>query len=157
HIHGSNLVESTLYVGVTVILLALIAFWAFLRRRLPAGLGSTVFVLSLIVVAALITSAPPEVRFLGVLIPFPSHFIAKITSTWRVYAGFVIVVMLGVSALAGIGLYALTRGRARWLQIAILVCASVLVPLDLWTGFGPINKIEIPRVYQALAKQPFGL
>jgi hypothetical protein len=157
HLHGSNAAEQTLYVGISVILLALVAFWAFVRRRLPAGLGSAVFVLSLIVVAALITSAPPEVRFLGVLIPFPSHFIAKVTSTWRVYARFVILVMLGLSTLAGIGLYALTRGRARWLQVAILVCASVLVPLDLWARLVVTNKVEIPHLYEVLGKQPSGL
>jgi hypothetical protein len=114
-------------------------------------------VLSLIVVFALITSAPPQARLFGVLIPFPSHFIAKITSTWRVYARFVIVVMLGLSALAGIGLYALTRGRARWLQVAILVCASVLVPLDLWTRSDITNTVKIPRAWGVLAKQPSGL
>jgi hypothetical protein len=157
HIHGSNFAESTLYVGISVILLALVAFWAFVRRRLPAGLGSAVLVLSLIVVAALITSAPPQARLHGLLIPFPSHFILKITSTWRVYARFVILVMLGLSALAGIGLYALTRGRARWLQVAILACASVVVPLDLWAHVGITNRVVIPHVYEVLGKLPSGL
>lgn len=158
HIHGSNPSEATLYVGITTILLALIAFAAFVRRKLERGLGGAVLLLSLVVVAALVTSAPPEVRLLGTLIPFPSHFISQITSTWRVYARFVIIVMLGLSVLAGIGLHALTRGRVWWVQVAILLCASVAVPLDLWGRLvGRTNTIETPHVYAALAREPFGL
>lgn len=158
HLHGSNPSEATLYVGITIILLALVAFWAFMRRKLTPGLGRAVLLLSLVVAAALITSAPPEVRLLGALIPFPSHFISQITSTWRVYARFVIVVMLGLSVLAGIGLNVLTRGRVWWVQIAILLCVSVAVPLDLWGRLiGRTNKLETPRVYAALAREPFGL
>ncbi len=158
HIHGSNPSEATLYVGITTILLALVAFWAFVRRKLPPGIGGTVLLLSFVVVAAFITSAPPEGRLLGVLIPFPSHFISQVTSTWRVYSRFVIVVMLGLSVLAGIGLHALTRGRVWWVQVAILLCASVAVPLDLWGRLiGRTNTIETPGVYAALAREPLGL
>jgi hypothetical protein len=158
HIHGSNPSEATLYVGITTILLSLVAFWAFVRRKLTPSLGGAVLLLSLVVAAAFITSAPPEGRLLGVLIPFPSHFISEITSTWRVYARFVIVVMLGLSALAGIGLHALTRGRVWWVQVTILLCASVAVPLDLWGRLaGRTNTIVTPRVYAALAREPFGL
>ena len=158
HIHGSNAAESTLYVGVTIVLLALIAFWAFVRRRLPSGLAGAVLVLSLIALAALLTSAPPQARVFGVLVPFPSHFIAKVTTTWRVYARFVIVVMLALSALAGVGLYALARARAWWVAGAILLCASVAVPLDLWSRLGGrTNTIEVPHLYRALGRQPPGL
>jgi hypothetical protein len=159
HIHGSNFAEATLYVGVSVILLALVAFWAFVRRKLTPGLGGAVLLLSLVTVAALITSAPPEVKVLGVLIPFPSHFIAQVTSTWRVYARFVIVVMLGLSVLAGVGLHVLTRGRVWWVQIVILLCASVAVPLDLWGRLaGRTNSLSpAPSIYKALASQPQGL
>jgi hypothetical protein len=158
HIHGSNPAEATLYVGISVILLALVAFWAFVRRKLTPGLGSAVLLLSLVVVAAFFTSAPPEGRLLGILIPFPSHFISQITSTWRVYARFVIIVMLGLSVLAGIGLYVLIRGRAWWLQAAILLCASIAVPLDLWGRLaGRTNTISVPAVYRTLARQPKGL
>jgi hypothetical protein len=158
HRHGSNKSESTLYVGITVILLALVAFWACVRRKLTPSLGGAVLLLAVISVAALITSAPPEVRFLGVAVPFPSHFISRLTSTWRVYARFVIVVMLGLSVLAGVGLHVLTRGRVWWVQIAILLCASMAVPLDLWGRLGRrTHTTETPGVYEALAREPSGL
>jgi hypothetical protein len=158
HIHGSNSSEATLYVGITTILLALVAFWAFVRRKLKAPLGRAVLVLSLVAVAALITSAPPEAKLFGVLIPFPSHFISEVTSTWRVYSRFVIIAMLALSALAGVGLYVLTRGRTWWMRIAIMLFASVLVPLDLWSRLGGrTNTVVVPRVYEALAREPSGL
>jgi hypothetical protein len=158
HIHGSNAAESTLYVGVTVILLALVACWALVRRRLPPRLAASVLVLALIALAALITSAPPEARVFGVLVPFPGHFIAKVTTTWRVYARFVILAMLALAALAGVGLHVLVRRRSWWVAGAILLCASVLVPLDLWSRLGGrTNTIEVPRLYSELGRQPAGL
>jgi hypothetical protein len=70
----------------------------------------------------------------------------------------VIIVMLGLSVLAGIGLYGLTRGRAWWIQIAILLCASVAVPLDLWGRLaGRTNTLSVPGIYTSLASQPKGL
>jgi hypothetical protein len=158
HLHGSNFAEATLYVGITVILLALVALAAFLRRRLTANLGVAVLLLSLIALAALITSAPPQVSVLGILVPFPSHFIAKVTTTWRVYSHFVIVVMLALSALAAVGLCALTQGRRWWTQAFILALASVAVPTDLWGRLaGRTNTVAVPPVYRVLARQPSGL
>lgn len=158
HIHGSNPAEATLYVGITIILLTLVAFIAFVRGKLTSRLGSAVLILLLIAVAALITSGPPAAKVFGILIPFPSHFIAQITSTWRVYSRFVVIVMLALSVLAGIGLYVLTQGRSRWRRVAILLLAGVLVPLDLWGRIGGrTNTIRVPGVYKALAHQPLGL
>ncbi len=157
HIHGSNPSEATLYVGVTVILLAFVAVLVLARRKLDRTLGTAVLMLSLVCVAALITSAPPEAKIFGALVPFPSHFIAQVTSTWRVYSRFVIIVMLALSTLAGIGLHALTRTRAPHTRVVIMLLASVVVPLDLWGRLGGrTNTIVTPRVYTALAHEPDG-
>ncbi len=158
HIHGSNPSEATLYLGITIIALALFACWAAWRRRLPGGVPAAVLLLGLVVLAALVTSGAPQTRILGVLVPFPSHFIAKATSTWRVYARFVIVVMLGLSVLAGIGLSALAQGRTRSVRMAIMLIASVVVALDLWARLPErTNTTVAPAVYDAVAREPSGL
>jgi hypothetical protein len=158
HIHGSNPSEATLYVGVTVVVLALVALVALLRRKLSPRVSKAALVLFAVAAAALITSAPPQVAVLGVLIPFPSHFISQVTSTWRVYSRFVIIVMLALSTLTAVGLGVLTNGRARWVKVGVMLVASIAVPLDLWARLvGRTNTLSTPGIYQTLARQPKGL
>lgn len=164
HLHGSNPVEATLYLGVTIILLAVVALIACALRRLPGSLRRAVFILAVIALAAIISSAPPDGTVLGVTIPFPSHFIMKITSTWRAYSRFVVIVMLAFTTLAGVGLaFLVRRVRAPW-TIVIMLAATVLIPLDLWARL-PGNTAassrtvtySVPAVYKVLARQPKGL
>jgi hypothetical protein len=157
HLHGSNFSEAMLYLGVTIILLALAACIAVLRRKLPPRVSRAAIVLAAVALAGLITSAPPEGTIFGVVIPFPSHFIMKLTTTWRAYSRFVIVVMLGFTALAGIGLHALTRGHRLPWRVAVMLFASVLVPLDLWSRVRYTNTYDAPAVYKVLAREPRGL
>jgi hypothetical protein len=155
---GGAGIESTLYVGVTVILLALVAFAAFLRRKLAPRPAKAVPVLWGIALAAAITSMSPEARIFGVWIPLPSHFIAEVSSTWRVYSRFVIIVMLALTALAAIGLGALIRGRPSWVKLAVMSLATIAIPLDLWAPqHGHVYRITTPGIYQTLARLPMGL
>jgi hypothetical protein len=151
-------IETTLYVGDTVLLLALVALAALIRRRLAPRLGKVVLALSLIAAVGVVTSMSPVVRIFGVSVPFPSHFIAQITTTWRVYSRFVIVVMFALAVLAAVGLDALTRKRSRWVRIGVMVFATVVIPLDLWASqHGNVDKISTPGIYKTLARQPMGL
>jgi hypothetical protein len=151
-------IETTLYVGDTVFLLAMVALVALIRRKLTPRLSVAVIALALVAVVAAVTSMPPEPHVLGVLVPFPSHFIAQVTSTWRVYSRFVIVVMLVLVLLAAIGLDALTRGLRRWLRVGALSLATIAIPLDLWAPqSGHVYKITTPGIYETLARQPTGL
>jgi hypothetical protein len=150
--------ETTLYVGATVIFLALAALVALVRRRLTPRLASAVLALTLIAVIGVITSMPPEMRIFGLLIPFPSHFIAQVTTTWRVYSRLVVVIMFALVVLAAVGLDALTRRRSRWVRAAALALATIAVPLDLWAPqHGNVDKIATPGIYKTLARQPMGL
>ncbi len=155
---GGSGIETTLYVGVTLILLALVACVAFLRRRLSPQLGRAVLVLLLVAIVAAITSMPPESRIVGVQVPFPSHFIAQVTTTWRVYSRLVMVVMLAVTLLATVGLAILTRTRRAWVRIGVMLLATIAVPLDLWAPqHGNVDRISTPGIYETLARQPMGL
>jgi hypothetical protein len=142
-----------------VILLALVALAAAARRRLPPWLGKSVLVLWLLAVVAAITSMTPEVQVLGVSIPMPSHFITLVTSTWRVYSRFVMIVMLALSLLAAVGLDALVRRRSARSRIVVMSLATVLVPLDLWAPqHGHVAKLATPPgIYRTLARLPAGI
>ncbi len=151
--------EETIYVGVTILLLSLLAFAYLVRRKLSRRLSTTVLALWLIAIAAVITSMQPEMRIFGIQVPFPSHFILLLTSTWRVYSRFVMVVMLALSALAAIGLDQLTRGRGTRTKIVIMSIATIVIPLDLWARQpgSVVKKISTPGIYETLARQPMGL
>ena len=157
HLHGSNGSESTLYVGDITIILALIAGVALVRRNLEPRLRAATVILAAVTLVALLASAPPEGTVLGVTIPFPSHFIMKVTTTWRAYSRFVIVVMLGLTALAGIGLQQLLAGRSRRWRFTVMVAAAVLLPLDLWSRIHATTSPSVPAVYKVLAREPRGL
>ena len=158
HLHGSNFVESTLYIGVTVIFLALAGVVAAARGRTQPRVTRAVVLLSVVAVAALLCSAPPEATIFGLSVPFPSHFIMKVTTTWRAYSRFVVVVMLAFVALAGIGLAWLMDRRRPAARVIVLLAAIVLVPLDLW-GRLPVrtNDYAVPTVFKVLSRQPRGL
>lgn len=157
HRHGSNRSEDTLYLGVTVLLLALVAIVALGRRRLEPRLRAPAFLLGVVALTAFITSGPPHGMVLGVNVPFPSDLIMKITTTWRVYSRFVVLVMLAVTALAGIGMHVLCRGRGRFACLGAMIAATVLIPLDLWERGPGTNTVTVPAVYTALAHEPHGL
>jgi hypothetical protein len=156
--HHGTAYEDMLYLGITVILLAMAALVAFIRRRLTARLRRAVLVLWILCIAAIITSFPPEPQIFGVSVPLPAHFISQVSTTWRVYSRFVMVVMLALSTLAAIGLDALTRGRKPWVRVASMLCATIIVPLDLWSfQASHVEKVRTPSVYEVLAHQPMGL
>ncbi len=158
HQHGSGNIEDTLYVGLTIILLALVAVAACVRHRLTHKLASAVLVLSLLSIVAVITSMPPENHIFGVTVPFPSHFISLVTTTWRVYSRFVMIVMLALSLLAAVGLDVLTRKRSPRTRITIMLLATILVPLDLWYHTDKaVIKLSTPGIYKTLARLPKGL
>lgn len=155
-IHGSNPSESTLYVGLSVILLAAVALLFLVRRRLPAPVARATIALALVALVALLCSAPPQGRVLGVTIPFPLHFISEITTTWRVYSRFVIVVMACLAPLAAIGLWAATRTRPTVWRYGILTAATAIVILDLWGRLPEprVNRLADPAIMVALDRQP---
>lgn len=157
HLHGSNYSESTLYLGVSIIVLALVGLVAALRGAFGGPLRRTAIALAVLAFAAVLFSAPPEGRVLGVTLPFPSHFVTEITSTWRVYARFVIVAMLAVTLLAALGIWFLIRARAAWLRAGILAVVATIVVVDLAPRGQGTNPLGGPPIASALARLPQGI
>jgi hypothetical protein len=155
---GWNGVEWTLYVGVSMILFALIGVGAAIVRRLPPEAARTGLVFLAVAVAGVLFSLPPQKEIAGHLVRLPSYLVYEAATGWRLYTRFVIVVMLGLCILAALGLEALSRGRSPRGRAVLLALATVIVPLDLWDR-PPVTtfRIDTPQIYSALHAQPAGI
>ena len=147
--------ENGVYVGITVLALAVVGVAVALLVRSAASQRRTVLTLVLLAALAFAFSGPPTYEALGLSAKMPSWFVFQITSTWRVYARFGMVVMLAVVLLAGYGLAAIERrARARSLVLGVVVSAVVVlaVGLDLWSRSPSPRTTEIPgnAVYDVL-------
>lgn len=155
--HGWNGVEWTLYVGLTVLALAVVGVTAAALRRLRPELTRVAWASAALVVAAFLFSLPPEVDVAGSTIRTPSRLVFDVTHNFRLYTRFVIVVMLGLCLLAGLGMKALTEGRPRQLRWLVLGLCTVLIPLDLWNV--PADRtftFRTPAIYRTLRAEPPG-
>ncbi len=156
HLHGSNASENTIYLGVTVMLLALVGLIASVRRP---GLPRRVAIASAAMAAAAFAfSAPPHVKLFGVDVPTPTQLIFDITTTWRVFSRFAMVVMLGLVILAALGIQAIVRRRALVVQGAMLVLLLGAIGADLWARPAQgVNRFTVPAAYHRLAGLPNGI
>lgn len=156
-IHGSNASESTLYIGLSILVLALVAFVAAVRRKLAAETRRAVLLLAFMGLVAGWASAPPEGVILGRTVPFPSKLITEISSTWRVYTRLVSDVMLAAALMSAVGLATLLRGRSfRAQTVIVLVAGITVIALEFWPARGGTNPIRTQPVYEVLAKLPAG-
>lgn len=161
-LHDSNFVEQSLYVGVSVLVLATIfAVFALSRpaRAVEAGLAMgarpVLGALLAVLVAGLLWSAPPSVGVAGLRLSMPSGAAFAVAPYWRVFARFFIVVDVAVAAAAAIGVATiLRRGRRSGLVIAVLTAVvlfdlATMPPRQTWS-----YATETPAVYSWLARQP---
>jgi hypothetical protein len=153
-----NNAEKSLYIGISIALLALVGGVCALLGRLPARAGPLALTFSAVTFVALAFSAPPRVDMAGINVPFPDYFVFQLQSGWRIYERFVMVVMLGLCIVAAFGLLALTEGRGRRVRAAILIATAIIVPLDLWSKYEP-NTLELtePSIYRTLHNLPAGI
>jgi hypothetical protein len=95
---------------------------------------------------------------LGVTLDLPSWALFHLTSGFRIYERFVIVVELGLCVVAAVGLSWLVRDRRPAVAGGGLAVAVVVVVGDLW---GPIpdhfEPLQAPAIFATLARQPPGI
>lgn len=162
HQHGSNPTEDTLYVGLTIALLALISVLALSRREtrrieIKKGL-SYAFVVSLLALTAIagfLLSLPPRLTIWKYGVTMPTDLFIKITSFWRVFARLFLIIDPLLIVLAASALFLASRNLSRlkfWLLIVIcsgLVFAEYLSsPLRFTSNLSSAS----PPTYQSLAK-----
>jgi hypothetical protein len=156
--HGWNAVEWTLYVGVTVMLLAAVGIGAAVAGRLRSPAVRAVVAFSAVLVAGVVFSLPPQTKIGGHLIRLPSYLAYEASASWRIYTRFVMIVMLAFCILAGFGLQALGRSVGPRRRVALFTIVTVLVPLDLWDRPPQTTyRIETPGIYRVLRAQPPGI
>jgi hypothetical protein len=157
HMHGSNISESTLYVGISVIVLALLGLVTATWRGGSARRAA--IAAAVLVIAGFALSAPPRVDLLGVNFPTATQFLFDLTSTWRAFSRFVVVVMLGLVLLAAMGMFTMVRRRRVLLQGVLLSLLLVITAGDLWAARPAhgTNKIVVPPTYLRLKDLPQGM
>ncbi len=164
HLHGSNLTESTLFVGYTAILLAAVALFWWLKKRKPgednqsqqSGLAY-IPLFMLIALVAIIFSAPPKIFVAGLTLRMPSHFAYKILPMFRVYARFGVILQLAVAALAGIGYSIVELGINRKRLLGVVTGLFVVLIVIEFANVPPwytTDLSKVPREYEWLASKP---
>ncbi|MEW6075307.1 MAG: hypothetical protein AB1530_03270 [Candidatus Omnitrophota bacterium] len=159
-LYGMSFTEHTLYLGLTPLLLAFIAFrqWR-RRRRAPSENRAFAYIgfLALLALIAWLFSQPPWWKIGGLKLYMPSVCMYRALPMFRAYCRFGIVVMLAIAVLAGIGL-ALIRAKYRSSRIkafiAVAACAAVLFEFWNYPLFKVINVSRVPAAYLWLKKQP---
>ncbi len=153
--------EPTLFFGYTTMLLAASAILLALRRRHAPLRGSSrwpfvvVFAAALVPVA-FVTSLPRLVDVLGVDVPAPAYVIGEITTYFRVFARFGLLVGLGLVILAAFALeWLVRRQRGAWLAGALLALVAIELapraPVQTWSTDRP------PEHVSWLAEHPGGI
>lgn len=152
HLHGSNPTENSLFLGYTVMLLALVGVVA-ARRAFPIVLGMA------ICLEGLILGLPPHFQVLGLNLRGPSLVLHRAVPFFRVYSRFGLLVLFGASLLAGLG-FAWLQGHARSVKLRwAMVVPFLLLALE-FNNQPPSHVLTLfpaPEAYQWLAGQPAGI
>jgi len=152
HLHGSNWTESSLFLGYTVMALAL-AGLVLNRQRFSVALS-----LALGVTGALLAE-PPTVHLIGISFHGPSFYIYQVVAFFRVYARFSILVMLGAVILAAAGLTALQARAGGGRRQLLILIPFILLAVE-FNNQPPTHVTTIlpaPTEYTWLAGQPQGV
>lgn len=142
--------ERTLYLGITLLVLATLGFLRMWRSRSSEQRFLAVF-LSTLAVAAFLCSMPPTVHAFGLRLPMPGLLLHKVLPLFRVYARFGLVVAVASVLLAGFGLaWLLSRVHARR-RVGTFVLLLVL--FEFLALPQTIDLTRPPAVYSWLAEQ----
>ena len=162
--HGSNPTETSNYLGLLTIALALA--WLLLawrtRRTLPERLRFATLGLLLTGAAALLLSAPSPIRVLGYEVVMPSRLLYEVIPAFRVPSRWVPLAMTALIPLAALALQAIVERvrRAGGTLAAGAVVATALVlsflELAVWPA-QPLLRAETPPEYRALERTREGI
>jgi hypothetical protein len=152
NLHDSNWTESSILLGFTVIGLAVVGIVT-TRRLFPLALAA------LLIVSGALLSHAPNGAILGFIIHYPSYYLWHLVGSFRVYARFAWMVLLGGSLLAGMGLSAL-QSRIRPGKAQLLLLIPFLVAAIEFNNIPPTHVTAIlpaPAEYVWLRSQPQGV
>ena len=177
HLHGSNPVEQTIYLGYIPLLLAIFAIHKKRSgsiRPNQAGHENLAIILSVaLIIISLLFMLPAYIKFGDLTVPFSlSYLLYKITPIFRVMTRFDVLIMLAIAILAGIGLKYLTKRKLAILiilglimleytplpvvdpmKLAIATRPGHIFPYEEESYQGDTTIFRISEVYYWLAKQ----
>ncbi len=158
NMHGSNVSEVSIYLGLSMLALSIVGVVAAVRARAATRRARATLFACVLALVAVAFSAPPRGDLLGLRIPMPSLLVYDITPTWRVFARFVILAMLAVCLMAAAGIAELTRGRRSATALAITGVCAVVVAVDLWARNPNYHTALVtPGIYKVLRELPPGV
>ena len=156
HLHGSNIPEQTLYLGLVPIGLLLVGLGLIVRREFNVEHRTYFQFFAFGALGMYFLSLPPLLAFGSVKVPTVSYFAYYVAPMFRVYARFGILVNFFVACAAAVVLAHLYQHmkRARY-YVLLAVSLSVLI-FEYWS-IPPGYALEVdnpPEVYRWLAQEP---
>jgi hypothetical protein len=151
NLHGSNLFEQTLYLGIAPMVLLASGLLLAFRGGMSAQHQGLFLFFATAALWMFLVSLPPKI---GSGVPTPSFFAYEVAPMFRVYARAGLLVCLFVACAAAVVLThwqrVLAPGRFRLLY----VLALALVAFEYWSVRpGPVHPLTTPQVYRWLESQ----
>ncbi len=132
-LHGSNFSEATLYIGYTVMILALISiagvfYWKHRRTKAQnIPYVHLVFTAAFTFLVCLLLSLPAEVTLFGRQFQTPVNTLTDLTSAWRTLSRMFLAIDPLMIVLASLGLYIITKNRPKAVRLAIVMICGLLL------------------------------
>jgi hypothetical protein len=160
-VHPDDVAEQTLFFGYTTLALAVAAVFLLVRRNTWLRASETrqwaALSAAALVPAAFLISLPPRRTIGPVSIPLPSSVIGHLSSFWRVYSRFGLLVGFGLAVLSAAALTTLAKRRGRGWRL-LGPAALVVVILELLPGnVQAFNTNARPDWVAWLSTQPRGI
>ena len=155
-LHGSNLFEQTLYLGITPVVVFFAGLLLFWRKRFDGLLRVYFLFFGLAASFMYYMSLPPMVSIGNVKLPTLSKFAYTITPMFRVYSRFGILVNFFLACAVAVVLAHLFISMKRWRYSMLLAFLLPLLVFEYWSTPVSYSKsvINPPAVYQWIAEDP---
>jgi hypothetical protein len=152
-------VTTHFYLGLTLVVLAGVGVAAAIWSRSARARRADALSLTLVGITAIVWSGPPTAAVGSLNVRLPAWFVGQLTTTWRIYGRFGIVVTFATCVLAGLGIAWLTQRGPLVLRWAVIAGIALLVFVDLRSpagaNYATISLTE-PPIYAELRAQPAG-
>ncbi|MDD4894949.1 MAG: hypothetical protein PHW54_06540, partial [Candidatus Omnitrophica bacterium] len=156
-LYGKSLTEHVLFLGWIPIILAIVAVRRWRVNKTYSRENFYIGLFTYLTFVFWIFSQPPWWQIGPLKIYMPSFFMYKFLPMFRAYCRFGILVMLGVSILAGFGIkFILSSFKNRFLAFIVYILFCVLILFEFWSypPFKIIYVNRVPPVYSWLKAQP---
>ena len=152
--------ENTLYLGVSMLTLGVIGAVLIWRKhpetRKTPRLRFFLVCMLILAPAAFLCSLKRETNVLGLNVPMPAYLMGEVTTFWRVFARFGLLVTFALATLAALTLHTAIHRWRRGVVFALAAFALLVFEYD--AGVAPIYSFAKPAPYAIWLKgEPPGI